>query len=41
MIMKAKDFRALLTDLGSLTPVQRNGLMAGWQRNDPGMTSLR
>src|SRR5437667_6061444 len=28
MIMKAKDFRALFADLGSLTPVQRNALMA-------------
>src|SRR5215210_7828463 len=27
-IMKAKDFRALFADLGSLTPVQRNALMA-------------
>ena len=26
--MKAKDFRALLAELGSLTPVQRNALMA-------------
>ena len=28
MIMKAKDFRALFADLGSLTPAQRNALMA-------------
>jgi transposase-like protein len=28
MIMKAKDFRAFLAELGSLTPVQRNALMA-------------
>src|ERR1700693_3613733 len=28
MIMKAKDFRALFAELGSLTPVQRNDLMA-------------
>src|SRR5262245_16416432 len=27
MIMKAKDFRALLAELGSLTSVQRNALM--------------
>jgi len=27
MIMKAKDFRALFADLGSLTPVQRNALI--------------
>ena len=26
--MKAKDFRALLAELGSLTPVQRNALLA-------------
>jgi hypothetical protein len=26
--MKAKDFRALFADLGSLTAVQRNALMA-------------
>ena len=26
--MKAKDFRALFADLGSLTPAQRNALMA-------------
>jgi hypothetical protein len=28
VIMKAKDFRALFADLGSLTAVQRNALMA-------------
>jgi hypothetical protein len=28
MIMKAKDLRALPADLGSLTPMQRNALMA-------------
>ena len=26
--MKTKDFRALLAERGSLTPVQRNGLMS-------------
>ena len=28
MIMKAKDFRALVAELGSLTPVQRKAMMA-------------
>jgi hypothetical protein len=27
MVMKAKDFRSLLVELGELTPVQRNALM--------------
>ena len=28
MIVKAKDFRAMVAELGSLTPVQRKALLA-------------
>jgi hypothetical protein len=40
MIVKAKDFRALVAELGSLTPVQRKALMATLASGDRPETLL-